>query len=310
VSIEAIAWALNTAPIPTHRRDASTLAAVLIGLANHADPDGHNAFPAVARLVRYTRLSERTVRTALHTLEQLGLITPSDPDILAAHIRRADRRPNGWDLALTAQPTPTPKSAATETATGPVAHSTVHNGNDEVQPPHPAHLDEVQTQPHRVQTTTPRGATTAPEPSKNHHLNHPARAPARAPARDPRPAVPAPPPSALPPACGQCDARPGDPISARIEWLDTDRQHSRPCPRCHPTAVARQATRHAAPADADTPPRLAADVDGAGAGAGAGAGEHAATTSTRSRRQPGPRISDANTTRTPAHASAHRGDNQ
>jgi hypothetical protein len=111
VSIEAIAWALNTAPIPTHRRDASTLAAVLIGLANHADPDGHNAFPSVSRLVRYTRLSERTVRSALHTLEQLGLITPSDPDILAAHIRRADRRPNGWDLALTTGPTPPPHPA-------------------------------------------------------------------------------------------------------------------------------------------------------------------------------------------------------
>lgn len=64
MSIEAISWALNRAPIPTGRRDASTLASVLIGLANHADPDGRNAFPSVARLVRYTRLAERTVRSA------------------------------------------------------------------------------------------------------------------------------------------------------------------------------------------------------------------------------------------------------
>jgi hypothetical protein len=45
MSIEAITWALNHAPIPTGRRDASSLAMVLVGLANHADPDGRNAFP-------------------------------------------------------------------------------------------------------------------------------------------------------------------------------------------------------------------------------------------------------------------------
>jgi len=99
MSIEAITWALNTAPIPTGR-NASTLAFVLVGLANHADPDGHNAFPAVATLVRYTRLSERSVRNILRELTTLGLIRPSDPDIVAAYISRADRRPNGYDLDL------------------------------------------------------------------------------------------------------------------------------------------------------------------------------------------------------------------
>jgi hypothetical protein len=54
VSIEAINWALNKAPIPTDRKDASPLPSVLIGLANHADPDGRNAFPSVDRLTRYT----------------------------------------------------------------------------------------------------------------------------------------------------------------------------------------------------------------------------------------------------------------
>jgi hypothetical protein len=49
MTIEAIAWALNTAPIPTGR-NASTLAFVLVGLANHADPGGSNAFPAAATL--------------------------------------------------------------------------------------------------------------------------------------------------------------------------------------------------------------------------------------------------------------------
>jgi hypothetical protein len=185
MSIEAISWALNLAPIPTDRRDASSLAIVLVGLANHADPDGRNAFPAVATLVRYTRLSERSVRYALHALEELGLITPADPDIVAAYIRRRDRRPNGWDLTLTARPAPAPA-----TTNGTVAHNLVHNRDVGVQPVHPVQAHGVQTQPNGVQTTTSRGAATAPEPSKNHPRNRPARALAAPPAHQHPPCRP------------------------------------------------------------------------------------------------------------------------
>lgn len=110
MSIEAISWALNKAPIPRDRRDASSLAVVLVGLANHADPDGRNAFPSLATLARYTRLSERSIRYALRTLEDLGLIRGSDPEIVAAYVKRADRRPNGYDLAMhrTEPPVDTP----------------------------------------------------------------------------------------------------------------------------------------------------------------------------------------------------------
>lgn len=210
MSIEAITWALHTAPIPTGR-NASTLAFVLVGLAN---PDGHNAFPAVATLVRYTRLSERSVQYALRTLEDLGLITPSDPDIVAAYVKRADRRPKGWDLPI-----------------HNTIHRVIHNGDYGVQSVHPVSAHEVQTQPHRVQTTTSRGAQLAPEPSLNHPMNRPAHTRAR---HDAEPAgVPG-----VPPLCGQCDARDTDPVSARVIWLDTDRQRSTPCPRCHPLALA------------------------------------------------------------------------
>lgn len=41
----------------------------------------------------------------------------------------------------------------------------------------------------------------------------------------------------LPPACGQCDARPGDPVSGRVVWLDAAKTRSRWCPRCHPRAA-------------------------------------------------------------------------
>jgi hypothetical protein len=199
MSIEAISWALNNAPIPSDRRDASSLAIVLVGLANHADPDGRNAFPAVSRLVRYTRLSERSVQYALRALEELELIKPSDPEIVAAYVKRVDRRPKGWDLA-------------------------VHSG---AQTLHPADQDGVQTRPRGVQTATRRGAELAPEPSLNRPKNHPSREHAPPGARTAKP----------PPVCRQCDARDSDPVSARVVWLDGDRTRSERCHRCHPAAT-------------------------------------------------------------------------
>jgi hypothetical protein len=102
VSVEAISWALNLAPVPADRggQPSSACKFVLVGLANHAGPDGTGAFPSVARLVRYTGLSERTVRTCLDRLAAEGIISPCDPGIVAARIKRADRRPQGWDLDL------------------------------------------------------------------------------------------------------------------------------------------------------------------------------------------------------------------
>ena len=54
----------------------------------------------MATLVRYTGLSERTVRTCLDRLEAAGIVSPCDPGIVAARIKRADRRPQGWNLNL------------------------------------------------------------------------------------------------------------------------------------------------------------------------------------------------------------------
>ena len=102
MSVEAISWALNLAPVPAGRggQPSSACKFVLVGLANHAGPDGTGAFPSVATLVRYTGLSERTARTCLDRLEAESIIAPCDPGIVAARIKRADRRPQGWDLNL------------------------------------------------------------------------------------------------------------------------------------------------------------------------------------------------------------------
>src|SRR5258708_1111651 len=89
-------------PVPADRGGPPSSACkfVLVGLANHAGPDGTGAFPSVATLVRYTGLSERTVRTCLDRLEAAAIISVCDPDIVAARIKRADRRPQGWGPSL------------------------------------------------------------------------------------------------------------------------------------------------------------------------------------------------------------------
>ena len=70
MSVEATSLALNLAPVPADRGwpPSSASKFVLVGLANRATPDGMGAFPSVATLVRYTGLSERTVRTCLDRL--------------------------------------------------------------------------------------------------------------------------------------------------------------------------------------------------------------------------------------------------
>jgi hypothetical protein len=99
VSVEAISWALNLAPVPADRggQPSSACKFVLAGLAG---PDGTGAFPLVATLVRYTGLSERTARACLDRLVAEAIISPCGPGIVAARIKRADRRPQGWDLNL------------------------------------------------------------------------------------------------------------------------------------------------------------------------------------------------------------------
>ena len=97
MSVEAISRALNLAPVPADRggQPSSACKFVLVGLANHTGLDGTVAFPSVAKLVRYTGLSERTVRTCLDRLAAAGIIPSCGPGIVAARIKRADRRPRG-----------------------------------------------------------------------------------------------------------------------------------------------------------------------------------------------------------------------
>ena len=102
MSVQAIAWALENAPIPnvtpTGMPTAPALVAVLVGLANHAGADGRNAYPSISTLSRYARLSDRQTKRALAALAELGVIELGNQAIAAADIKRADRRPTVYNL--------------------------------------------------------------------------------------------------------------------------------------------------------------------------------------------------------------------
>ena len=204
MSVEAISWALNVAPVPADRggQPSSACKFVLVGLANHAGPDGTGAFPSVATLVRYTGLSERTIRTSLDRLQAAGIITPCDPDIIAARIKRADRRPQGWDLDLSlarddllatrpASQPPARREAGDGTSrpgrdgqpdgvqSPHPAASPVDNTARGVQPLHPAPRTGCSQRTDGVQPAQPRGAAAAPEPYIEPSTEPAASAPAR-----------------------------------------------------------------------------------------------------------------------------------
>lgn len=86
-------WALKHAPVTDPLAHL-----VLIGLADHAGPDGTEARPSQKTLASYVNVTDRTIRTKLRLLEDQGLIVPGD-DRLVAHLR-ADRRPLVWNLCM------------------------------------------------------------------------------------------------------------------------------------------------------------------------------------------------------------------
>jgi hypothetical protein len=172
VSVEAISWALNLAPVPADRggQPSSACKLVLVGLANHAGPDGTGAFAPVATLVRYTGLSERTVRACLDRLEAEGIIRPGDPEIVAARLKRAHRRPQGWDLNLAPvrddlDDAITHQCSGLGTRLASAAQPVANGRPNGVRAPRPAAtVEAVDTWPDGVQLTRERGAAVAPEP--------------------------------------------------------------------------------------------------------------------------------------------------
>ncbi|MBV7412320.1 helix-turn-helix domain-containing protein [Dermabacteraceae bacterium TAE3-ERU27] len=96
MSLDAVLWALRDADPP----DAISHV-ILIGIANHANPDGTAAYPTVETLSKYAHCGRRTVFSKLRLLEECGLIRRGDQR-LVAHLR-AGYRPIVWDVAVGAK---------------------------------------------------------------------------------------------------------------------------------------------------------------------------------------------------------------
>ncbi len=93
----ALSWAFKC-----HVGNASAKA-VLVYLADRADDDGTAAYPKIATIVNVTELSERTVRTALKTLQERGFIRRGDQRYARLGKGGRNRLPQYcqivWDLA-------------------------------------------------------------------------------------------------------------------------------------------------------------------------------------------------------------------
>lgn len=98
----ALSWAFKC-----HVGNASAKA-VLVYLADRADDDGTAAYPKIATIVNVTELSERTVRTALKTLQEHGFIRRGDQRYARLGKGGRNRLPQYcqivWDLAVESDP--------------------------------------------------------------------------------------------------------------------------------------------------------------------------------------------------------------
>ena len=98
----ALSWAFKC------RVGNASAKAVLVYLADRADDDGTAAYPKIATIVNVTELSERTVRTALKTLQERGFIRRGDQRYARLGKGGRNRLPQYcqivWDLAVESDP--------------------------------------------------------------------------------------------------------------------------------------------------------------------------------------------------------------
>jgi hypothetical protein len=93
VSVEAMAWVLN------HSTARGTDKVVLLGIANHADPEGRNAWPSLERLAGYANITARQAQRVRQRLEEQGRIEVEPQRGGLAEVRN-DRRPNRYRVVM------------------------------------------------------------------------------------------------------------------------------------------------------------------------------------------------------------------
>lgn len=90
MSVEAIAIVLN------HSKARGAAKIVLMGIANHINPDNDGAWPSQAKLASYANVSDRAVRDAVDALVQLGELRYET----AAGVSKSQYKPNRYWLTL------------------------------------------------------------------------------------------------------------------------------------------------------------------------------------------------------------------
>lgn len=95
-------WVLHNSPT------SGTDKVLLLGIANHADAEGRNAWPAVRTLARYANLEARGVQKALRRLEAEGHIR-IEPQAGGTADMRQDRRPNRYSVLMSGVSAGTPR---------------------------------------------------------------------------------------------------------------------------------------------------------------------------------------------------------
>ena len=90
MSVEAIAIVLN------HSKARGAAKIVLMGIANHINPDNDGAWPSQAKLASYANVSDRAVRDAVDVLVSLGELRYET----AAGVSKSQYKPNRYWLTL------------------------------------------------------------------------------------------------------------------------------------------------------------------------------------------------------------------
>lgn len=123
---------------------------LLLGIANHADAAGENAWPSNRTLARYVGRNERTVQRWLRTLESRGLVA-SQRNAGGTGVTRDDRRPNLYSLpGMAARVVDASPPGAVDNRSSGVTSMSPRDGDG-------------------VTSGAPRGDTAmSPEPSSNH----------------------------------------------------------------------------------------------------------------------------------------------
>lgn len=117
VRVQSYVWDLN---LPT------TDKMVLLILADHADDDGANAWPSVARIARKASISERQVQRILRSLVDAGLVLVERQGG-GGRDQREDRRPNRYTIRL---------DGVTSASPRPPARGDINDPRGDIRDPH------------------------------------------------------------------------------------------------------------------------------------------------------------------------------